>query len=498
MSSQLQKQIEQFQLSGKNLELLKEAGMVLIPELDTVLNGFYQRAEADPAASSFFTGRDRMTFARNAQKEHWTKLLSGNLGADYSDSTQRIGRTHARIELPLDAYMSSYAIASSHLIDILMQKMSDSLFGDGDNSLRGMVGVITRAFAMDIERVTTATFEVLGEEQKIAFDWLEYAVDKLAGGDLGYSIPSPEESDYPKKFDSVRVTLNDGTAELGQLFQTVTNSMGTLSAIVEQMTDSAQELSTRTSNQAASLEETAAAMEEITQSVASSSSNTQKADQVSQQARSEVQESVLVVADTATAMDEIKASSDQISKITDVIEDIAFQTNLLALNAGVEAARAGDSGRGFAVVASEVRTLAANASNAAKQISDLISQSGRQVESGVQLSADARSRLGGVANSFDSVSSLSTEIASAASEQTRGLAEVNQAVAQMDIITQQNASMVEQTTNSAMQLRAEAQNIEQLLSGLSFGESTEKERPASARRSTPRDTGGAHKRIAVA
>jgi methyl-accepting chemotaxis protein len=179
-----------------------------------------------------------------------------------------------------------------------------------------------------------------------------------------------------------------------------------------------------------------------------------------------MEKSADIVGRTAQAMEGIKTSSAQISRITGLIDDIAFQTNLLALNAGVEAARAGEAGRGFAVVAGEVRTLAANSSDAAKEIKDLIAASSQQVEDGVKLVAAAQASLQQLGSSFEQVASLSAEVSTASEEQSQGLGEVNTSVATLDGITQENASMVEQTNDQMRSVSESAQALKALLAGL--------------------------------
>ena len=460
----LNESLTKYGLDGDNLSVLKAAGEILIPELDAVLEAFYARARANPEAASFFSGESQMASARGAQKAHWSRLLSADFGSEYQASTERIGRTHARIKLPFEVYMSSYAVSASDILEALMRKGSG--IGKAAN-LRKMVGVVSRAFAFDVEQATSIIFKVMSEEEQgLAFKYLNGAIDELANGNLAHFIPGPEESDYPAAYNDVRVKFNGAIENLSSVIETVATAVDTLLGNVEQVSNGAVELSNRTTNQAASLEETAAAMEEITQSVKDSSSNTDEANSVAQKARDEVMESVTVVQETSEAMSEIKASSDKINQITALIEDIAFQTNLLALNAGVEAARAGDAGRGFAVVASEVRGLAANASGAVKDIKDLIFASSQQVDNGVKLVEAARGRLEGVSVSFNQVSDLSSQVAHASSEQTRSLAEINDAVAQMDLITQQNAEMVGQTTQSVERIQSNAYEINQILGTL--------------------------------
>jgi methyl-accepting chemotaxis protein len=176
-----------------------------------------------------------------------------------------------------------------------------------------------------------------------------------------------------------------------------------------------------------------------------------------------------VVRDTVGAMQGIEASSRQISNIIGVIDEIAFQTNLLALNAGVEAARAGDAGRGFAVVASEVRALAQRSADAAKEIKGIISASGAQVETGVKL-VDATGRaLERITGQVNQLSELVIEIAKAASQQAAGLKDVNDTVAEMDKVTQTNASMVAQASAATHSLAGEATDLGQLVGEFKIG-----------------------------
>jgi methyl-accepting chemotaxis protein len=230
------------------------------------------------------------------------------------------------------------------------------------------------------------------------------------------------------------------------------------------------DLSRRTENQAASLEQAAAALGEITATVRRSSEGAIQAKRAVNSAKSGAEQSGVIVSQAVAAMSEIESSSRQITQIIGVIDEIAFQTNLLALNAGVEAARAGDAGRGFAVVASEVRALAQRSAEAAKEIKGLISESSRQVASGVDLVGQTGQALKRIVEEVAEINDLVSQIAASAEEQSIGLQEVNTTVVQMDQVTQQNAAMVEQSTAASRQLADETTNLQALIGRFNYGE----------------------------
>ncbi|MGL3608347.1 methyl-accepting chemotaxis protein [Rhizobium sp. G187] len=282
---------------------------------------------------------------------------------------------------------------------------------------------------------------------------------QLSGGNLTYRI----EDDFPGEYAALKRDFNSAVASLEQAIASVNGSVVNISAGTSEISESAADLSRRTEQQAASLEETAAALNELTEQVNSSADNAKTAATTVSLAVKDAEKSGEVVQKAVTSMHGIEQSSQEISRIISVIDEIAFQTNLLALNAGVEAARAGEAGKGFAVVAQEVRELAQRSANAAKEIKTLINTSAAQVKDGVELVGEAGLTLEKISLQVMQINGLIRQISGSASEQAVGLKEINQAVNQMDQVTQQNAAMVEETTAASMTLRNESDTLKNLV-----------------------------------
>ena len=291
------------------------------------------------------------------------------------------------------------------------------------------------------------------------------ALSALADGDLERRITEP----LTVELDNIRVDFNRALDKLQDTMKSIAINADAVREGAKEITNASDDLSRRTEQQAASIEETAAALDQITATVRKTAEGAVEARSVVGTAKGDAQRSGTVVHEAVTAMQAIESSSKKIENIIGVIDEIAFQTNLLALNAGVEAARAGDAGRGFAVVATEVRALAQRSADAAKEIKALISASGEQVGSGVRLVGLTGEALTRIVGHVDQMSGLMAEIASAAQEQATGLGQVNSAVNQMDKVTQQNAAMVEQSTAASHSLAGEAEELTRLVKQFKTG-----------------------------
>ncbi|QJD89032.1 HAMP domain-containing protein [Duganella dendranthematis] len=274
----------------------------------------------------------------------------------------------------------------------------------------------------------------------------------VAAGDLTSHIEI-HGTDETSLLLSALKTMNES---LQQIVSQVRNGTETMTTASQEIASGNLDLSSRTEQQASSLEETASSMEELTSTVKQNADNARQANNLANTASEVATKGGAVIADVVSTMGDINASSKKIVEIIGVIDGIAFQTNILALNAAVEAARAGEQGRGFAVVATEVRNLAQRSAAAAKEIKTLISDSVSKVESGTQLVDQAGATMSEVVDSVRRVSDIITEITAASQEQSLGIEQVNQAIIQMDGVTQQNAALVEESAAAAESLQDQA------------------------------------------
>ncbi|MBX9823692.1 MAG: hypothetical protein K2Y27_01735 [Xanthobacteraceae bacterium] len=331
------------------------------------------------------------------------------------------------------------------------------------------------------------------QEQARVIGNLANGLQRLSEGDLVYRLDAAA-------FGSYRQISED----FNRMAERVAASMSVIATSTREVTNSATEisaattdLSQRTEEQAASLEQTSASMEEISKTVKANSEHAQHANELAGNTREVATRSGEVVAQAVEAMSRIEGSSKKIADIISVIDEIARQTNLLALNAAVEAARAGDAGRGFAVVASEVRSLAQRSSQAAKDIKDLITNSGTQVQEGVELVNRAGQSLGEIVASIKSVADIVSDIARASTEQAEGIDQVNKALAQMDEVTQQNSALVEENAATAKSLEQQAAAMSEQVGSFKLAANgpaapaQEAMAPAPARAAAPKPRPGA-------
>ncbi|MFO6421450.1 methyl-accepting chemotaxis protein [Hylemonella sp. W303a] len=291
------------------------------------------------------------------------------------------------------------------------------------------------------------------------------AARAVADGDLTRELRAEGRDEAAQLLHALR----DMTQRLRGIVGDVMQGSQAIASSATQMSAGNLDLSSRTEEQASSLQQTAASMEEITSTVRHNADNARQANQLAQETSTQAALSGQVANQVVATMGGIHDASRRIVDIIGVIDGIAFQTNILALNAAVEAARAGEQGRGFAVVASEVRSLAQRSAEAAKEIKGLIGDTVNKVDAGTQLVEQAGASIRDVVSSVQRVRDIVAEISAATQEQTAGLELVNQAMAQMDLVTQQNAALVEESTAATQSLESQASQLARTVSVFRVG-----------------------------
>ncbi|WP_307727702.1 methyl-accepting chemotaxis protein [Massilia sp. MS-15] len=286
-------------------------------------------------------------------------------------------------------------------------------------------------------------------------DYAARIAGAIAAGDLTVQIALDDERNQA----SLMFAMRQMQQSLATLVQKVRNGTDAITAASGEIAAGNLDLSARTEEQASSLEETAASMEELTSTVQQNTDSVRHANELATTASQVALRGGQVVEEVVGTMGAINDASRRIADIIGVIDGIAFQTNILALNAAVEAARAGEQGRGFAVVASEVRNLAQRSAAAAKEIKTLIEDSVGKVDAGSKLVNAAGDTMSEVVVSVKRVTDIMAEITLAGQEQSAGIAQVNQAIAQMDQVTQQNAALVEEAAAAADSMQVQAQEL---------------------------------------
>jgi len=293
------------------------------------------------------------------------------------------------------------------------------------------------------------------------------AAEAIAQRDLTHEIHVDSNNEIGQLLNALATMTRNLRGALGE----VRGGSDAIASASAQISAGNLDLSSRTEQQASSLAETAATMEEITATVRQNADNAQQANTLAASAAKTATDGGAIVAELVSTMGEINTKSQQVADIIGVIDSIAFQTNILALNAAVEAARAGEQGRGFAVVASEVRALAQRSAGAAKEIKGLIDTSVESTAKGNEQASRAGATMQDIVDSINRVTDIMGEISAASREQTTGIEEINSAVTQMDDVTRQNASLVEESAAAASSLQEQADTLARLVATFTLSQS---------------------------
>jgi methyl-accepting chemotaxis protein len=379
---------------------------------------------------------------RLAEEHDWRRMEVGTREFALYDNVAR--RQSLIIQAHLDALITlnqSYATQAAEDGSRAQERARRLIF-----VMTGAALLLCGAGAWWVIRSITAP---LAEAVKVA--------QRVATGDLASDIAEHGRDEIGQLFDALR-QMNGSLAGIVGNVRTSTDAIG---VATREITSGNADLSARTESQAGSLEETASSMEQLTQTVKQNAEHARQANQVAVSASDHALKGGQVVGRVVQTMGSIKESSGKIVDIIGVIDGIAFQTNILALNAAVEAARAGEQGRGFAVVAAEVRSLAQRSAGAAREIKSLISDSVEKVDAGSRLVDEAGKTMGDIVASVRHVAGIMAEIAAASEEQSNGIEHVNQAITQMDEMTQQNAALVEQAAAVAVSMQEQAVQLAQ-------------------------------------
>lgn len=435
--------------SAAKLEAVKEA----LTKADNAFAAFMASPRLTDESPQVSAYKEAWQTYRNQGLEPLINAAAAHDFAKFDATIPAVSQLDRKFEIELDQVLSVH------------QKYAKRLNEDASSNFISGLVIIT-AIALLFVVVIIAVSMLMKRFVLTPVNLAREHCSQIAAGKL--DNPVPVRSNARNEIDHLMGSMEQMRLALLTTISQVRDASHTVTHAAQEIASGNIDLASRTEQQASALTQTAASMEELSATVANNTDNVHQAGKLVQDAVKNARTGELVTREVIDTMNTIADNSKRIEDITNVINSIAFQTNILALNAAVEAARAGTQGRGFAVVASEVRTLAQKSAAAAKDIESLISQSVSSVKNGARLVNRSGDVINSIIDSVNKVNTLMEQISVASEEQSRGIGQVGQAVTEMDGVTQQNASLVQESAAAAASLEEQAQQLSQSISSFSL------------------------------